>query len=154
MSGDPPGTQWLKAHKRRRRKPDPYAPGRVKGTLHLLPQFNKLGPIRPFGPGEWIDRGNGDWSSEETMNVPYNGGVAVLPSLWLVNGVPTTVHEDQAAQYAKASGLHWPVFPDENAANSFATNRENIWEQAPIGRSDLQSPLWSHTPQQPQEPGG
>lgn len=119
----------------------PFGP--VKGTLHLLPQFQNLGRIRPFGPGEWIDQGEDNWGSEETWTVPVGKQWWVVPGLWLVDGVPTHVNEDQAAEYAQQSGLNWPTFDNEKAADKFSNEREQIWERTPKGRSDMQRPLWS-----------
>jgi hypothetical protein len=117
--------------------------GVQRGRLYTLPQYNQLGPIRPFGPGEWLDRGDGNWSSEETRTVPYGNGYAVVPGLWMVNGQPVMVDEEQAAQYAQQSRLNWPTFPDLKSAEDFATQREARWQTVPIGRSDMQQPLWS-----------
>ena len=120
-----------------------YGPGPVRGRANLLPQYQQLGATRPLGPGEYIDRGNGNYSSEETITVPYHGKWAVLPSLWLVQGQPMTLDEDTAVQYAQQSGLNWPMFNSEAEANAFADQREQRWNQLPQGRTDLQPPLWS-----------
>jgi hypothetical protein len=117
--------------------------GRQRGTLHLLPQYQSLGAIRPFGPGEWLDRHDGSWSSEESYTLPFKGGWSVIPSLWMVNGAPMMVDEETATQYATQSKLNWPSFPDEKTADAFATARESKWQTVPQGRSDMQQPLWS-----------
>jgi len=119
--------------------------GPMRGRLYTLPQYNQLGQIRPFGPGEYVDRGEGLWSSEETRTVEYGDGYAVVPGLWLVNGKPMMVDDAQAAQYAQQSKLSWPTFPTVKEAEDFATQREEKWQTVPIGRSDLQQPLWSRT---------
>jgi len=150
MSGilTPPGTQWLNANRAAQRAEQEVGKqkfGPVKGVLHALGQYDQLARngVRPFGPGEWLDRGSGNWSSEESHTVPYNGGWANVPGLWLVNGVPTYVDEDQATAYAKASGLNWQIYPSEQEANDAAGQREVIWEQTPIGQSQRQPALWS-----------
>lgn len=125
-----------------------YGPGPVRGQLHLLPQYQNLGNIRPFGPGEWINRVNPDgstgWSSEETTTTRFsNGKWAVVPTLWMVNGVPMTLDEQIATQYAEQSGLNWPMFNSEAEANAWSDQREQRWQQVPMGRSDMQPPLWS-----------
>jgi len=117
--------------------------GPMRGDVYLLSHFNQLGPIRPFGPGEYVDRGSGLWSSEETRTVPYGDGYAVVPGLWLVHGKPVMVDDAQAAAYAQQSGLNWPTFPDQASADAFADQREAKWQHVPIGRSDMQAPLWS-----------
>jgi len=109
----------------------------------LLPQFQGLGRTRPLGPGEYVGLANRGWGSEMTYTLPYQGQWAVLPGLWLMNGVPTHVTEDQALELAQASGLNWQTFADEEAAKQFADQREAFWQTAPYGRSDLQPPLWS-----------
>lgn len=121
-----------------------YGPGPVRGRANLLPQFQSMGTTRPLGPGEYIDRGQGQISHEETITVPYGQGKwAVLPSLWLVNGQPMTLDENTAVQLAQQSGLNWPMFNSEDEANAFATQREQRWNQLPPGRTDMQPPLWS-----------
>jgi hypothetical protein len=117
--------------------------GPIKGRLHRLPQYENLGQVRPFGPGEWVQMSSGAMTSEESVTIPYNNRWAVVPGLWLVNGVPTKVNEDQATEYAQQSGLQWPEFDTENLANQFANHREAIWERTPQGRTDMQRALWS-----------
>ena len=117
--------------------------GPVQGKANLLPQFGNLGQIRPFGPGEYLDMGDKGWASEMTYTLPYNGQWSVLPGLWVVNGVPTRVTEDQATQYAQQSGLVWPSFENEELANQYANQREATWQKTPMGRSDMQPSLWS-----------
>lgn len=124
-----------------------YGVGPVRGQLHLLPQYQQLGNIRPFGPGEFVNRvfsdGKTGWSSEETDVFPYRGKFAVLPTLWMVNGTPMTLDRESVVQYAQQSGLNWPMFNSESEAYRWADQRERRWQQVPDGRSDLQPPLWS-----------
>lgn len=120
----------------------PYGP--VPGRFTRLPQYDQLGSIRPLGPGESVLLPNGSSSSEETVTVQApNGQWLVIPGLWSINGVPTKVEDDQALEFAQRSGLIWPTFDNENWANQYAKHRENIWERTPLGRTDMQPPLWS-----------
>jgi hypothetical protein len=119
----------------------PYGP--LKGKANLHPRYGSLGKNRPLGPGEFVASPDGGWESEMTYSPPYQGKFAVLPGLWLLNGVPTHVEEDQAIELAQASGLNWPMFDTQDAANDWAKAREDIWEKTPFGRSDAQAPLWS-----------
>lgn len=118
--------------------------GPQPGQLHRLSQYDNLGRIRPFGPGEFLRNPDGSMSSEESLTVQMpNGQWAVVPGLWLIDGVPHKVNEDQAAEFAQRSGLVWPTFDSLNWAEQFANHRENIWERTPFGRTDAQPPLWS-----------
>ena len=122
--------------------------GPVTGKLNVLAQYNHLGPIRPFGPGEYVaipnpTGGPPGMTSEESLTVPYQGRWAVVPGLWLVHGVPTKVSEDQAAAYAQRSGLNWPMFDSSQAGDAYAKARELIWERTPQGRTDMQPALWN-----------
>lgn len=109
----------------------------------MLPHFGSLGQNRPFGPGEYLHLPNGSWASEMTYTLPYQGKYAVLPGLWLKNGVPHHVTEDEAIELAQQSGLNWPMFDQEAHAEQYATQREQRWQTAPFGRSDFYPPLWS-----------
>ena len=119
----------------------PYGP--LKGRARLLPQYGNLGTNRPLGPGEFVAAPEGSWESEMTYTLPMGGKWSVVPGLWLMNGVPTHVTEDQATALAQASGLVWPMFGSEDEANQFANQREQTWQRTPFGRSDMQKPLWS-----------
>jgi hypothetical protein len=118
--------------------------GPQPGKMQRLPQYDSLGSIRPFGPGEYLLNPDGSFSNEESVTVRHpDGHFMVVPGLWLVNGVPHKVDEDQALDYAVQSGLIWPEFQNVNYANQFAKHRETIWQGVPQGRTDLQQPLWS-----------
>ena len=117
--------------------------GPLKGKPNLMPQYNNLGQNRPLGPGEYVTLPNGSWASEMTYTLQLGNQWAVVPGLWLMNGVPTRVDEDQAAELAQQSGLQWRTFPDEKSANEYSNQRESTWEKTPVGRSDMQPPLWS-----------
>lgn len=116
------------------------------GTPHLLPQFDNLGELRPLGPGEWLQNPNGSWSSERTFTIQdpsLNGGKpSVVPGLWIQNGRPVQLTEDQAAQAAARSHLLFPSFPTMGEAEKFANDREAVWEKTPEGHSEAQPPLW------------
>lgn len=120
----------------------PFGP--LKGRPFLLGHYNELGKVRPFGPGEYVATSDGSWANEMTSTVQFpNGKWGVVPGLWLVNGTPTHVDEDQALEYAQQSGLNWPMFATQPEAEKFSINREQVWQRVPHGRSDMQSPLWS-----------
>lgn len=117
--------------------------GRVQGQPFLLPQYGNLGQTRPLGPREYIRLPDGGWASEMTYTVRLGNQWAVVPGLWIINGVPTRVDEDQAPELAQQSGLNWRTFPDKKSADDYAVQREQIWQTTPFGRSDMQPPLWS-----------
>jgi hypothetical protein len=117
--------------------------GPVKGKFYSRPElFNQLGRVRPLGPGEYVDM-DGNWASEMTYTLRLGNHWSVVPGLWVINGVPTRVNEDQAIELAQQSGLIWPTFKNSQEADKFAIAREAIWEKTPHGRSDQQKPLWS-----------
>ena len=121
----------------------PYGP--VQGQLHLLPQFQGLGNTRPFGPGEAIRMPNGSITSEETYTVQMGNRWSVIPGLWLINGTPTHLTEDQARNMAVRSGLQWPfTYDSREQADAYAKQREAIWNQTPqtLGMTVAQSALW------------
>jgi hypothetical protein len=123
-----------------------YPVGPLQGQPFLRPQYDNLGATRPLGPGEYVKLPDGSWASEMTNTVQLqNGQWAVVPGLWIINGVPMRVDEDQSAQLADQSGLTWRTFPDEPSAEAYANQREQIWQTTPFGRSDMQQPLWSRT---------
>jgi hypothetical protein len=124
--------------------PDTGAPD-LAGEHHLLPKYDNLGTTRPLGPGEYIKNTDGSWSNEYSTTVQLGDKWSVVPTLWLKNGKPTILTEDQAADTAKQSGLTFQSFPDESAAEAFSQQRENKWQQIPMGRSDMQPPLWSRS---------
>ncbi len=127
-------------------KPGPAAEipfGPVKGVLTLLPQFGTGNQTRPFGPGESIALPNGMTANEMTWTVPIGKRWAVVPGLWLINGVPTHLNEDQAAEMAVRSGLEWPfTFDTEKEANTYAEHREDFWQKTQD--TTQQPPLWQH----------
>ena len=123
---------------------------------HLLPQqFGYLGATRPLGPEEYVQTPQG-YASEEDYTIPVdktgNPVVAkkadhwrVVPGLWLKNGVPTHVTEDEAGNLAQHSGLTWPEFPTEEAANrNYVNPRESIWESQKNMNTATQPPIWRY----------
>jgi hypothetical protein len=123
--------------------------GPMAWEAHLLPQFSNLGASRPLGPGEYLQNPQGGgWASEMTYTLQdprlNNGQYTVVPGLWIVDGKPTHLTEDEAMDMAVKSGLGFPhSFPTEQAAEAFANQRESVWEKTPMGRSDAQPPLWA-----------
>ena len=119
----------------------------LPGELHSLSRFDSLGTTRPFGPGEWLQNPDGSWSNERTstvQNSALNGGrPSVVPGLWIRDGRPVLLNEDQAAEMAARSGLTFPAFDTMKQAETFARQREAQWQTAPEGDSAGQSPLWS-----------
>lgn len=129
--------------------------GTMPGMVHLNPSIAPQvsnGAPRPFAPGEWVDNPDGSWSSEITVTVTnpaLNGGKpTVIPGMWLVNGQPQRVSEDQATAYAKASGLNFPSFNSLAAADTFANNRESVWHGVKPQEASKIPPLWA--PSQPE----
>jgi hypothetical protein len=118
--------------------------GPVKGRVRVHSRYNSLGRIRPFGPGEGVDMGGGNYANEMTWTTQLGDKWSVIPGLWLINGVPTKVDEDQAAEYAQASGLNWPLFDSQKEADAFAQQREAFWESQGLNHdTTAQAPLWS-----------
>jgi hypothetical protein len=56
----------------------------------------------------------------------------VVPGLWLHDGVPVHLNEDEAARrahgFSMQEGVPFPQFPDEKSANAFAVQREKAWQ--------------------------
>lgn len=131
-------------------------PGFIPGTVNLNPTLAPTvpeGAARPLAPGEWVQNPNGSWSNEISMTVSgdksFNDGKpTVIPSLWIKDGKPyVAANEDEATELAKASGLEWPSFADQAAAEKFANQREAGWQWLspqtarsvdPLYRSDQQ----------------
>jgi hypothetical protein len=120
--------------------------GVLSGTPHLLSQFDSLGKTRPFGQGEYFVNQAGSWSNEITtsaQNPKLNGGLpTVIPTLWIIDGKPTRVSEDQAAELAINSGLQFPSFKTPEEAESFATQRESGWQKLSPEQSGTIPSLW------------
>jgi hypothetical protein len=124
----------------------------LPGALHLNPALAPhvpMGAARPFAPGEFITNPNGSWSSELTTTIgegerpDFNGGKAtVLPTLWLVDGKPTRVSEDQAVDLAKQSGLRFRAFESTDAAEKYSIAREAGWQNVEPHAASSVAPLW------------
>lgn len=120
-------------------------PGKANLDPKIAPAVAKGSP-RPFAPGEWVDNPDGSWSSEVTATVTnpkLNGGKpTVIPSLWLVNGKPTLVNEDKAAEYAAKSGLTFRSFKSIDDAENYANDREDEWQKTQPEKAGSIAPLW------------
>jgi hypothetical protein len=143
---DPPGTKWFKQQTQQIQNQGPAAEipyGPVQGELNLLPQYNDLGPTRPFGQGEYLKMPNGAITSEETYTAgPIEGKYHVIPGLWLKNGVPHHVTEDEAVELMEQSGLDWPHSYDTlEEADKYSVDREQHWQDHP-GQTKSQESLW------------
>lgn len=120
-------------------------PGQLHLDANLAPQV-PAGAPRPFAPGEYLSNPDGSWSSEITVTVTNpdinNGRPTVLPSLWIRNGKPVRVTEDQAVDYANASGLTFPSYKSIAEAERAANGREDKWEGLSPDRASSVPPLW------------
>lgn len=118
-------------------------PGKLFLNEKLAPQVPNGSP-RPFAPGEWLQNPNGSWSSEISVTVQNpDKSWSVVPSLWLLNGQPVRVEEDQALQYAQQSGLQFQKFKSEDEAEKFSQDRENSWQGMMPQEAVKVAPLWS-----------
>lgn len=121
-------------------------PGKLFLDKTIAPQV-PAGAPRPFAPGEYVQNPDGSWSSEISVTVTnpkLNGGKATnLPSLWIVNGKPVRVSEDQAAAYALKSGLEWPSFGSIKEADAAASARETKWQGMDQKQARAIAPLWT-----------
>lgn len=117
--------------------------GFLPGTVHLNAP---AGGVRPFGRGEYMDNPDGSWSSEMTYTLSdpsLNAGrPTVLPGLWLKQGRPYHANEDEAAQMAAQSGLHFPSYSSMDLAEAIANARENAWQKVPRERAAMAAPLF------------
>jgi hypothetical protein len=126
--------------------------GTLFGTTHLneaiAPQV-PAGSPRPLRPGEYNENPGGGWSSEISITVPHptkRGKWTNIPSVWLVNGVPKRLTQEQSILAARQSGLTWPEFDTAQNADAAAAQRETDW--GALGRADAAaaSPLWVTKP--------
>jgi hypothetical protein len=117
------GQQWPSV-------PSPIAPADV--------QAHTTGPAttRPLYGGEYVTHPNGDWSTEITSSSTGDDGTTrVVPTLWLVNGVPYVLPPDLAQQFATQSGLPFPKFGTVAGSEAYTNNRE-------AGEQDMQRTAW------------
>jgi hypothetical protein len=130
--------------------PASYQPfGSMAGTVTRNALYDPLGSTRPLGPGENVRYGNLS-ANEMDYNVPTNDSETtwkVVPGLWLIDGVPTHVTEDQALQLANQSGLNFPTFTNKDKkiakamSDHFVKQREANWE---LNANTYSQPsLWS-----------
>ena len=124
-------------------------PGFIPGELHLNPRLAPSvppGEARPFAPGEYVNNPGGGWSSEESMTVEHPtiaGKFANIPSLWLKDGKPYVVHdEDEASELAAKSGLQWPAYDTAKAADKAAGAREDTWQGIKPEEAGIIPPLY------------
>jgi hypothetical protein len=110
-----------------------------RGKLPRVPR----GAARPFGPEESVTNPDGSTSSEVSLTVTdprLNGGSAtIVPSVWMVNGKPMRVSQDQAVDFAIRSGLRFRPHQSIEAADQWVTERHKgldagqqvapLWEQ-------------------------
>lgn len=107
--------------------------GPLPGNLHLNPDYPTKDVSRPFLPGEYLNNPDGSWSNEMTNTVQLGDKWAVVPGLWLQNGVPVHASEDQSAALAQASKLRFPTFDTEAEAEKFSEDRETAYQTAKPG---------------------
>lgn len=123
--------------------------GVLPGELHLDPKRAPIvkGNARPFAPGEYLLNPNGSWSSEistTTQDPSFNNGLATtIPTLWLIDGKPTRVTEDDALELAKQSGLNFKGYKDMNEANKASQDREDAWQTIHPEQASRVAPLWN-----------
>lgn len=134
--------------------------GRLPGILHLDPRSAPQvpqGAARPFGRGEYMDNPNGSWSSEMTYTLQdpsLNAGRPTLvPGLWLKDGQPYHATEDEAAQMALQSGLHWPSYSTLPQAEDVSNARESGWQATPRQQAARAAPLFLPPLSLPRLPG-
>jgi hypothetical protein len=117
-------------------------PGKVNLNAPAPP-----GSIRPFHQGEYLTNPNGSWSNEMSTTVAHpalNRGMPTnVPTLWLIDGKPTRVTDEQAAMLAAQSGLNFTAYPNAHAADQAATARENGWQNIEPSQSGTVAPLWT-----------
>jgi hypothetical protein len=119
--------------------------GLLAGPLRLLPNQAPpaVGGVRPMVPGESVTNPDRSISNEISITVTHpklNGGKAtVIPTVWLVNGVPRRVSEEQAIEYAAKSGLGFPGHASIDAAEQWITERHKMLDDPRLGTP---KPLW------------
>ncbi len=121
-------------------------PGQANLDPKLAPKVPD-GAARPLAMAEHVVNPDGSTSNEISVTVTdptLNGGKpTLLPSLWVVDGKPTRVNEDQAVDLAKQSGLTFKSFDSLDAAEKFATDRETAWQTTKPEDAGKVEPLWS-----------
>lgn len=117
-----------------------YLYGLLDANHGMLPRVPR-GAARPFGPEESVKNPDGSTSSEISLTVTNprlnNGAATLIPSVWMVDGQPMRVSEDQAVEYALKSGLRFPPHRSIDAAESYITKRHEL-----LDAGQPASPLW------------
>jgi hypothetical protein len=120
-------------------------PGKLNINDSIAPKVPQ-GAARPLAPGEFITNPNGSWSSEITTTVDNpalnSGRPTIIPTLWLVNGKPTRVSEDQAVDLASKSGLTFTSYNSMKDAEAASIAREAAWQKVQPGQTGGVAPLW------------
>lgn len=121
-------------------------PGKAVLNPEIAPKVPE-GVARPLAMGEHVLNPDGSMSNEISVTVEskdLNGGrPTLLPSLWIVDGKPTRVNEDQAVELARQSGLRFKSFDSLDAAEKFANDRESAWQNTKPEDASKIEPLWS-----------
>lgn len=117
-----------------------------------------VGVTRPFMSGEYMLNPNGSWSSEMATTVSHselNGGRPTnVPTLWLRDGKPVRVTDDQAARLAAQSNLSFPAYNSLAEAQRASIARENNWQSVEPQNSGAVPTIWSlPTPTPRPDPG-
>jgi hypothetical protein len=118
--------------------------GQVVLNPSIAPKVN--GNARPLAMGEYVKNPSGSTSNEISVTVTdpilNNGAPTIVPSLWVINGVPTRVDEDTAAKLAAQSGLQFQSFKTPEEAEKFATQREATWQNTDPSAAGQVQALW------------
>lgn len=108
------------------------------------------GKARPLAPGEFIQNPDGSWSNEIAVTVQHpklnDAQPTNVPSLWVVDGRPVRLNEDQAAEAAASSGLRFKSYENTKAAIQAAQERESQWQKIKPQDSGNVPSLWSLPP--------
>jgi hypothetical protein len=122
-------------------------PGQLFLNDQLAPKV--AGDARPLAPGEYLRNPDGSWSSEVSATIgageypDLNGGrPTLIPTMWLMKGVPTRVDRDTAARLAAESGLSFRSFNSDAEAEKFSQDREDAWQRIPPERASSVPALW------------
>lgn len=90
----------------------------------------KMASLRPFQPGEYIDNGDGSFSTERTVTIEWPGGFANVPTLWMSpsgQALDLAFNEEivrrAAENYVSEMGGKFDVFPTVDEAVAAAKAR-------------------------------
>lgn len=118
--------------------------GKSSLNQSIAPRVPRGAP-RPLSPGEHIQNPGGSWSSEITTTVPHptaTGKWTNLPTVWIINGQPRRLTEEEAIAAAKQSGLKWSSYDSSEAADKAAVAREALWQMLKPEQAVSIPPLW------------